>query len=145
MCATVDSQCLEYLEYITLSAYKKNGKRPSSQALPSICNLEKAKAWGVWIPKGQLISKCLFCIFNIPKQWTKTIRLEVTIVVKSNFFVRSLGELKIPKRHFEINWPLESYDCIACFYELLKNVLPVSFFQKKAFSNPFIMVLLFRI
>ena len=29
-----------------------------------------------------------------------------TIVVKSNFFVRFLGELKIPKRHFEINRPL---------------------------------------
>ena len=29
-----------------------------------------------------------------------------TIVVKSNFFVCFLGELKIPKRHFEINWPL---------------------------------------
>ena len=30
-----------------------------------------------------------------------------TIVVKrNNFFVRFLGELKIPKRHFEINWPL---------------------------------------
>ena len=29
-----------------------------------------------------------------------------TIVVKSNFFIRFMGELKIPKRHFEINWPL---------------------------------------
>ena len=29
-----------------------------------------------------------------------------TIEVKSNFFARFLGELKIPKRHFEINWPL---------------------------------------
>ena len=29
------------------------------------------------------------------------------IVLKSNFFVRFLGELKIPKIHFEINWPLE--------------------------------------
>ena len=29
-----------------------------------------------------------------------------TIVVKSNFFVRFLGEFKIPKRHFEFNWPL---------------------------------------
>ena len=28
-----------------------------------------------------------------------------TIVVKINFFVRFLAELKIPKRHFEINWP----------------------------------------
>ena len=25
---------------------------------------------------------------------------------KVEFFVRFLGELKIPKRHFEINWPL---------------------------------------
>ena len=31
-----------------------------------------------------------------------------TIVVKSNFFVRFLGELKIPKRNFEINWLLVS-------------------------------------
>ena len=29
-----------------------------------------------------------------------------TIVVKSNFFIPYFGELKIPKRHFEINWPL---------------------------------------
>ena len=29
-----------------------------------------------------------------------------TIVVKLNIFVRFLGELKIPKRHFDINWPL---------------------------------------
>ena len=28
------------------------------------------------------------------------------IVVKSNFFVRFSGELKVPKGHFEINWPL---------------------------------------
>ena len=34
----------------------------------------------------------------------------VTIVVKSNFFVHSLGELKkIPKRPFEINWPLSRF------------------------------------
>ena len=32
-----------------------------------------------------------------------------TIVVWLNFFVRFLEELKIvPKRHFEINWPLEA-------------------------------------
>ena len=29
-----------------------------------------------------------------------------TLLVKSNFFLRFLEELKIPKRHFEINWPL---------------------------------------
>ena len=31
-----------------------------------------------------------------------------TVVVKSNFFVRFFGELKITKRHFKINWPLAS-------------------------------------
>ena len=61
--------------------------------------------------KGQLISKCLFGVFNSPKKRTKTIRLEVctSIVVKSNFFVCFMGELKIPKRHFGINWPLVKY------------------------------------
>ena len=29
-----------------------------------------------------------------------------TLVIKSIFFVRFLGELKVPKRHFEINWSL---------------------------------------
>ena len=32
-----------------------------------------------------------------------------TKVVRSNFFVPFLGELKIPKRHFEINGPLPIY------------------------------------
>ena len=45
--------------------------------------------------KGQLISKCLFGIFNSPKKRTKTF-----------FFSSFLGELKIPNWHFEINWPL---------------------------------------
>ena len=38
--------------------------------------------------KGQLISKCLFNIFNSPKKRTKKF------------------DLKTPKRQFEINWPL---------------------------------------
>ena len=29
-----------------------------------------------------------------------------TILVKHNFFVHFFGELKIPKRHFKIDWPL---------------------------------------
>ena len=62
--------------------------------------------------KGQLISKCLFGVFNSPKKTNENNLTWGTIVVKSNFFVHFLGELKIPKRHFEINWPLESYDCL---------------------------------
>ena len=46
------------------------------------------------------------CVFNSPKNENNS--TWGTIVVKSTFFVRFLGELKIPKRHFEINWPLPS-------------------------------------
>ena len=55
--------------------------------------------------KGQLISKCLFGVYNFsPKNERKQ-----DLVVKSNFFVRFLGELRIPKSSFEINWPLVKY------------------------------------
>ena len=37
-----------------------------------------------------------------------------TIVVKSNFFVCFLGELRIQKRHFEINWPLSNVGIFCC-------------------------------
>ena len=43
----------------------------------------------------QLIWKCLFGVFNSPKKRRKTIT--ISLVVKPNFFVRFLGELKIPK------------------------------------------------
>ena len=56
--------------------------------------------------KGQLVSKCLFVVFNSPKKQTKKIALRYH-GSKLNFFVCLLGELKIPKRHFEINWPLK--------------------------------------
>ena len=42
-----------------------------------------------------------------PKERTKTSQPEVSYVVgKSNFFVRFLWELRMPKSPFEINWPL---------------------------------------
>ena len=53
--------------------------------------------------KGQLISKCLFGIFNSPKKTNENNSTSGIIVVKSNFFVRFLGELRIPKSPFEIN------------------------------------------
>ena len=55
--------------------------------------------------KGQLISKCLFGAFNSPKNEQKQFDLRYHSS-KVEFFVRFLGELKITKRHFEINWPL---------------------------------------
>ena len=55
------------------------------------------------VHKGHLISNCLFGVFNSPKKTNKNKLPQGTIVVKSKFFIRFLGELKIPKRHFEIN------------------------------------------
>ena len=55
--------------------------------------------------KDQLISKCLFwCLQFSQKNERKQFDLRYHSR-KLNFFVRFLGELKIPKRHFEINWP----------------------------------------
>ena len=58
------------------------------------------------LSKGQLISKCLFGVVKFFQKRTKTSRPEVSydiIVVQSNFFIRFLEELRIPKSPFEIN------------------------------------------
>ena len=55
--------------------------------------------------KGRLTS-CL--VSSLPKKNERRqfdLRYYSRIVVKSNFFVQFLGELEIPKRHFETNWP----------------------------------------
>ena len=57
------------------------------------------------LSKGQLISKCLFGIFNSPpKKTNEKIRLYYYGNSNRIVFVRFLGELKTPKRHFENNW-----------------------------------------
>ena len=56
--------------------------------------------------KGQLISKCLFGIFNSPKKCMNEFGFTTMDTSSRIVFVRFLGELKTPKRHFEINWPL---------------------------------------
>ena len=57
------------------------------------------KAW--LSPKGQLISKCLFGVFDSPKNEQKQLDLRYH-GSKVDFFRPFLGELKTPKRHFEI-------------------------------------------
>ena len=58
--------------------------------------------------KGQLISKCHFWCLLFSQKTNENNSTWGTIVVKLIFFCSFLGELKIPKRHFEINWPLGS-------------------------------------
>ena len=60
-----------------------------------------------YVLKGQLISKCLFVIFNSPKKRIKKFDFTTNYGISSQIvFIRLLGELKTPKRHLEINWPL---------------------------------------
>ena len=49
-------------------------------------------------------NKNIFWFVNNSKYFHREMGLY--IVVKLNFFVYFLGELKVSKRHFEINWPL---------------------------------------
>ena len=67
--------------------------------------IRSKKQLSYMVSKGQLISKCLFGIFNSPKNEQK-IRLYYygTFYLKSQIVsICFLGELKTPKRHFEIN------------------------------------------
>ena len=66
--------------------------------------------------KGQLISKCLLGIFNSSKKRAKQFALTMMVPQVELFSFVVLEELKPPKRHFEINWPLEeSMDVILKF------------------------------
>ena len=59
--------------------------------------------------KGELISKCLFDIFNSSKNQTKKSTWILWYLMSCRIvYVRFLEELKTPKRHFEINWPLST-------------------------------------
>ena len=55
--------------------------------------------WG----KGQLFSKCLLGIFNSPKKRMKNFNFTTMVPQVELFSFVFYGELKTPKRHFEIN------------------------------------------
>ena len=65
--------------------------------------------------KDQLISKCLFWYLQFSQKLNENNSAWGTMVVKSNSFVRFLGEFKIPNRHFENNGPLDQAVWDQCF------------------------------
>ena len=104
--------CVMFTEYVLqfslllencnsfLGTINRDCKNPVCSHLTLFFRQEKVAFSG----KGQLISKCLFGVFNSPKKGTK--KIDFTIKYGSSsliVFVRFLGELKIPKIHFEIN------------------------------------------
>ena len=71
--------------------------------------------------KGQLISKCLFCVFNSPKKRTKT-RYHSS---KVEFFRSFLGSIEdTSKRHFEIIWPLLIHPLLFYLYSIYLYIIP---------------------
>ena len=57
--------------------------------------------------KGQLISKCIFGVFNFSKKRTKKFDLTTMIPQGDLFSFKFWKNLQTTKIHFEINWPLE--------------------------------------
>ena len=70
--------------------------------------------WRHLSTKGQLISKYLFGLFTCSQKKNKNKWTWGIIVVKSNFLVHFLRELRIPKSPFEINWPLATILVVTC-------------------------------
>ena len=66
---------------------------------------DKSKISSLWLCelcKGQLISKCLFCILNSPKKQPKKFNFTAMVPqVELFLFVFFERELKTEKRHFE--------------------------------------------
>ena len=75
----------------------------------------KYRAWINTATKGQLISKCLFGVFDFSQKTNENKSTWGIIVVKSNFFVGNFVQMMAPKGHFEINWPLLWYLRLTCF------------------------------
>ena len=65
--------------------------------------------WGVQA-KGQLISKCLFGVFNFFQKMNKNKSTWGIIVVKSNSFIHFLEETSAWKNNFDFVWPLAEVD-----------------------------------
>ena len=83
-----------------LGTLNRDCKNPVCSHLTSFFWHEKLAFSG----KGQLIWKCLFGVFNSPKK-TEKFNLNTKYGTSSwIILVRFLELLKIPKRHFEINW-----------------------------------------
>ena len=84
-----------------ISKWKQRKRKKSPWSKPNF-HISYKQDWNIFQyircrGKGQLISKCLFRIFNSPKKRTKKFDSS-----------RFLGVLKTPKRRFEIDWPLKA-------------------------------------
>ena len=66
--------------------------------LQTACNRGYSLELRIHLLKGQLISKCLFCVLNSSKKRTKTVRLEVR--QKLDFLCLLFGRIEDTKKTF---------------------------------------------
>ena len=71
-----------------------------AQHISSVHEEKNPIDWMVMPHKGQLISKCLFVIFNSPNKRTK--KFDLTTMAP-NCFCSFFGRIEDTKKHFEIN------------------------------------------
>ena len=85
----------------------KKGIGPHKNIVTPVVEFNSKRGrWAGPFPKGQLILKCLFGIFNSPKKRTRKFNFSAMVTQVNLFSFIFLGELKTPKRHFKINWHL---------------------------------------
>ena len=77
------------------------------------CNFMLHRSVGMFT--GELITKCLFDVFKFFQKTNENKSTWGILVVKLNFFVPFLEELRIPKSPFEIHWLLAKYYWMSCF------------------------------
>ena len=75
--------------------------------------------------KGQLVSKCLFGVFNFFQKTNENKSTWGFIAVKLNSFIRFLEETSAWKNHFEFVWPLEKA------FKIRKYKYQISILSKK--------------
>ena len=95
-----------FFVWISLQVFKICSNRPqnvSKMSLKGLLISNRPFLSFLGSTKGQLISKCLFGIFNSKRN--KNIWFYYYGNSSQIVFVCFSGKLKKPKRHFEINWP----------------------------------------
>ena len=86
--------------------------------------------------EGHLISKGLFGILNSPTKRTKKFDFATMVPQVELFSFVFLGELKTPKRHFEINWPLAWPHFFSSVLHTQKNTISLTVLPVAGVVNP---------
>ena len=89
-----------------------------------------------WLGKGQLISKCLFGVFNFFQKMNENKSSSGIIVVKSNSFVHFLEEFTACQFAFKFYWPLQALEIAKGQWNSKANCQAVNSSEKRTTNIP---------